>query len=111
MSIGPLSMLLQDSLPRVARLLGKQRRHVPRLHVPVVAERVGDLAFQQKAVGEQLVRRHAGQGDVFDRVAKRPVAQVVQQGRGDERLAVLRPHGGGEPLVAASCLRYSSALR
>ena len=65
-----------------------------------------NLAFQQKAVGEQLVARHAGQLDVFDRMAERPVAQVVQQGRGDEQSR--RPPGvtaAGEPLVVGQLLQ------
>ena len=34
-----------------------------------------------------------GQADVFDRMAERPMAQVVQQGRGDEHLGVFRADG------------------
>ena len=84
----PAEHALQDSLPRAARLAGKQRGDVPRLQVPIVAQRVGQLPFQQKAVGEQLVRGHAGQSDVLDGVAERPVAQVVQQGGDEEGFGV-----------------------
>ena len=99
MSIGPESRLRRIRAAAVARLLGEQGHDVARLDAPLVAQRVGDFAFQQKAVGEQLVLRHAGQAQVFDRMAERPVPQVVQQRRDDEHLGVGRRDGRGEPLV------------
>ena len=67
-----------DSRGGVAGLFAQQGHYVPRLHVPVVPQHVADLAFQQETVGKQLVARHAGQFDVLDGMAKRPVAQIVQ---------------------------------
>ena len=90
MSIGPESMLESMRALGCARLFAQQGHHVARVDAPVVPQRVGNLAFQQKAVGEQLVARHAGQLHVFDRMAERPMAQVVQQGRDDEQLGILR---------------------
>ena len=59
-----------------------------------MAQRVGNLAFQQETVGKQLMGRHAGQTDVFDRMAERPMPQVVQQGGRDKRLGLFRPDRG-----------------
>ncbi len=95
----------QDPRGRVAGLLAQEGHDLPRLHVPVVPQHVADLAFQQKAVGKQLVARHAGQLDVLDRMAKRPVAQVVQQGGGQKDLGVLGADGRLKPLVVGQPLQ------
>ena len=96
----------------VAGLFAQQGDHVAGIDAPIVPQHVGDLAFQQKAVGKQLVARHARQADVFDRMAERPVAQVVQQRRGDEHLGVFRRATAAANRSSwASCFRYSSASR
>ena len=89
----------QEARFRIARFSRQQGHQVPGLNGPIVAQRVGDFAFQQKAVGEQLVLRHAGQPHVFDRVAKRPMAQVVQQRGDDKQLGVRRRNDRGKALV------------
>ena len=89
----------------VAGLLAQQGHHVAGIDAPIVAQRVANLAFQQKTVGEQLVARHARQADVFDRMAERPMAQIVQQGRDDEQLGVLRAHRPRESLVVGQLLQ------
>ena len=91
----------QDSRHGVARLVRQQGHHVARIDAPVVAQRVGNFAFEQKTVGEQFVGRHARQTDVFDRMAKRPMPQVVQQRGHDEQLGVGRRHRAGEARVVA----------
>ena len=95
----------EDLAGAVAGLLAQQRNHVAGIELPLLAQRIGHLAFQQKAVGEQLVRGHARQVDVFDGMAERPMAQVVQQGRDDQQLGVLGPHGLGETLVVGQLLQ------
>ena len=95
----------EDLAGGVAGLLAQQGDHVARIDVPIVPQHVGDLALQQEAVGEQLVARHARQPDVFDRMAERPVAQVVQQRGGDEHLGVFRPNGPRESLVVRQLLQ------
>ena len=37
--------------------------------------------------------------DVFDRVAERPVADVVQQRGGEQQFGIVRRNGGSKPLV------------
>ncbi len=83
-------------VPRLAR---EQGHDVAGLNRPVVAQRVGNLAFQKKTVGKQLVLGHASELHVFDRVAKRPMSQVVQQGRGNEQLRIAGRDDLGEPSV------------
>lgn len=82
-------------------LVREQVDHVARIDLPLVAQCVGNVPFEQEAVGKQLVRGNAGQAHVFDRMAKRPVPQVVQQGRHDQQLGVGRHDRRGESLVVA----------
>ncbi len=82
----------QDFGGRRAGFFAQQGDHVAGVDAPVVPQHVGDLALQQKTVGEQLVARHARQSEVLDRMAERPVAQIVQQRGGNERLGVFRPN-------------------
>ncbi len=77
----------------------KQRDHVARVDAPIVPQHVANLAFQQEAVGEKLVARHARQPDVFDGMAERPMAQVVQQSGGDKHLGILAAYCSRETLV------------
>ena len=92
-------MLRKQPIAAIARLARQQVNDFARLDVPFVAQQVGDLAFEQKAVGEQLVARRLSQANVFDRVAKRPMPQVVQQGRNGKPLCGLRRDCGRKPLV------------
>ena len=105
MSIGPERMLASRREAGIVRLLAQQGDHVAGVDPPIVAQHVADLALQQETVGEQLVGRHARQADVLDRVAERPVPQVVQQGRGHEQLGVFHRHGPREPLVVGQLLQ------
>ena len=68
-------------------------------HAPFVAHKIGQLPLEQETIGEQLVGGRLAQLDVLDRVAKRPVPQVVQQRGNRESLGRLRGHGGDEPVV------------
>ena len=112
MSIGPEIMLARIRAAGVAGLFAQQGDHVAGIDAPVVPQHVGDLAFQQETVGEQLVAGHARQVDVFDRMAERPVAQVVQQRGGNERLGLLAASTAAANRSSwASCFRYSSARR
>ena len=45
------------------------------------------------------------QVQVFDRMAERPVADVVQQGGGEKQLGVVRRDGGGESLVGRQAIQ------
>ena len=83
----------------VARLFGEQRDDVAGADVPFVAQHVGNFAFEQEAVGEQFVMRHAGEAKIFDRMAERPVPQIVEQGGYDEQLGIGRGDGGAEASV------------
>jgi hypothetical protein len=74
----------QDSRYGVARFVGKQRHDIARIDAPVVAQRVGNLAFEQKTVGKQFMSRHTRQTNVFDRMAKWPMPEIVQQ-RSDDK--------------------------
>ena len=82
-----------------ARLLAQQGHHIARLHVPVVAQYVANLSLQQKAIRKQLMAWDAGQFDVFNRVAKRPVAQVVEESCRQKNLGVLRADCRLKPLI------------
>ena len=103
--MGPESMLASKRGFGVLRLFGQQRDDLARRNAPVIAQGVGDRAFQQEAVGKQLVLRHARQTDVLDRVAEGPMAQVVQQGRRDQPLGIPALHQSGEPIVMRQLLQ------
>ena len=94
----------EDSRGLVAGFFAQQGDHVAGIDAPIVPQHVADLALQEKAVGEQLVARHAGQADVFDRMAERPVAQVVQQRRGTENFGILGTHRPSESFVVGQLL-------
>ena len=67
---------------------------------PVVAQHVGHFALAMIARGELLRGPgRCGKLQVLDRMAERPVADVVQQRGGQEQLGILRRDGGGESLV------------
>ena len=85
----------QQPAAAVGGLVGEHLDHVARLDVPLVAQHVGEFPFEQKAVGEQLVAGDLPEADVFDRMAERPVAEVVEQ-RG--RRGTARPPRAGRPL-------------
>ena len=83
----------------IAGLLAQQRNHIAGVEPPLPAKRIGQVTLQEEAVGEQLMRRHAGQVNVFDGVAEGPVPQIVQQGRDDQQFGVLGANALAETLV------------
>ena len=66
---------MQNARGGVARFFAQQGDDVAGIDTPIVPQDVGNFAFQQKTVGKKLVAGHAGQANVFDRMAKRPMAQ------------------------------------
>ena len=83
-----------------ARLAGDQRRQRLRLESPIVAQHVGHFAVDDEPLRASCSwSGNLRQAQVFDRMAERPVADVVQQRRREQQLGIVRRDGGGEPLV------------
>ena len=71
--------------PRTLLQMGslKQLHDFDGLNRPIIAQQVGNFVIEHKSVGKLLVGRYVFEGDIFDRVAKWPVPQIVQQ-RGNQ---------------------------
>ena len=67
--------------------------------MPIVAQDVGDRSGCDLAAASDSCSGNLRQVEVFDRVAERPMADVVQQRGGEQQLGVVRRDGCGEPLV------------
>ena len=63
---GARQQTLEDSAAALLGFSRKQRHYFTRLQVPLVAKRVGNVAFQQETVGKEFMRRNLGQADVGD---------------------------------------------
>ena len=90
---------LQQTHPGRPRLAGQQPHNFARRNIPLLPQSVGNLAFQEEAVGEHLVVRYARQTDILNRMAKGPMPQIVKHRRDQKHLRVMRRHRGGKACV------------
>ena len=90
---------MQDARLCIARFLGKKGDDLPRMDAPIVAQSVGDFAFQQEAVGKQLVLWDADEVHVLDRMAERPVSEIMQERGSDEDFGIVNRNRIGKAVV------------